>query len=114
MKRQSLFACLLIAWSLLGSLPASEAQGKVNINTGSLEELDTLPGIGPAIAARIIEFRTKNGPFRRAEDLMNVRGIGEKKFLKLKGRIVLAGVETVKRNPGSSAKRAASASPARK
>lgn len=105
MKKNCLFACVFLAWSLMGSLPASQVQGKVNINTGSVEELDTLPGIGPAIAARIIEFRTRNGPFRRAEDLLNVRGIGEKKFLKLKGRILIAGAETVARPAAVSAKK---------
>lgn len=60
---------------------------KVDLNTASLKELDTLPGIGPATAERILEFRKKNGPFKRVEDLMNVRGIGERKFLKLKDRI---------------------------
>src|SRR5215472_4708732 len=56
----------------------------VNINSASNAELESLPGIGPATAARIIEYRQKNGPFRKIEDLMNVRGIGEKSFLKLK------------------------------
>ncbi len=89
MKRLLLSACVCIG-CVLGSLWAGEIQGKVDINTASVAELDTLPGIGPAIAGRIIDFRTRNGPFRRSEDLMNVRGIGEKKFLKLKGRIVIS------------------------
>lgn len=56
----------------------------VNINAASAEQLESLPGIGASTAARIVEYRQKNGPFRKIEDLMNVRGIGEKSFLRLK------------------------------
>jgi competence protein ComEA len=61
----------------------------VNINTASVSELSNLPGIGAKTAARIVEYRQKNGPFKKAEDLMNVRGIGEKNFLKLKPQITV-------------------------
>ncbi|MEW6032298.1 MAG: helix-hairpin-helix domain-containing protein [Bacillota bacterium] len=57
--------------------------GKVNINTASQAELETLPGVGPSIARRIIEYRLQNGPFRALEELMNVSGIGEKRFAEL-------------------------------
>ena len=60
---------------------------KVDLNLASGRQLESLPGIGPALAQRIIDHREKNGPFRRIEDLMNVRGIGEKKFLKLEDGI---------------------------
>lgn len=67
----------------------SEADAKrpVNINTASSEELQTLPGIGPAIAARIIEYRESFGPFRTTDDLRSVKGIGEKTFEKIKDLI---------------------------
>jgi competence protein ComEA len=61
----------------------------VNINTASATELATLPGIGAKTAARIIEYRQKNGPFKKVEELMNVRGIGEKNFLKLKPQLAI-------------------------
>jgi comEA protein len=63
------------------------APSVVNLNTATVEQLDALPGIGPAMAARIVEYRQKNGAFKKLEDLMNVRGIGEKNFLKLKPMI---------------------------
>jgi competence protein ComEA len=56
----------------------------VNINTASATEIATLPGIGPKTAALIVEYRQKNGPFKKIEELMNVKGVGEKSFLKLK------------------------------
>lgn len=59
----------------------------VNINTASVKELDALPGIGAKTAALIVEYRQKNGPFKKVEELMNVRGVGEKSFLKLKDQI---------------------------
>ena len=59
----------------------------VNINTASVAELDALPGVGSKTAALIIEYRQKNGPFKKIEELMNVRGLGEKNFLKLRAQI---------------------------
>ena len=76
------------AASKAAAKPASTAP--VNINTASAAELEGLPGIGAAMAARIVEYRQKNGPFKKIEDLMNVRGIGEKSFLKLKPLITAA------------------------
>jgi competence protein ComEA len=63
--------------------------GKININTASVAELDTLPGIGPAIAQRIIDYRTNHGPFRSSEDLLKVSGIGEKRYEQLKDLIII-------------------------
>ena len=61
----------------------------VNVNTASAEELDVLPGIGPALAERIIAYREANGPFTAAEDLLAVSGIGEKVLDGLRDQIVL-------------------------
>jgi competence protein ComEA len=68
---------------------AKAASAPININTATAAELETLPGVGPATAARILEYRQKNGPFKKIEDLMNVRGIGEKTFLTLKPMIAV-------------------------
>lgn len=58
--------------------PGVGAGGKVNINTADARQLEALPGVGPAIAERIIRYREENGPFGMVEDLINVSGIGEK------------------------------------
>jgi competence protein ComEA len=70
---------------------ATASAAVININTASATELDALPGIGAKTAARIVEYRQKNGPFKKVEELMNVRGVGEKNFLKLKAQISVAG-----------------------
>ena len=60
------------------------ASTPVNLNTATQAQLETLPGIGAKAAQRILEYRQKNGSFKKIEDLMHVKGIGEKSFLKLK------------------------------
>jgi competence protein ComEA len=67
--------------------PAAKASAPVavvNLNSASASQIATLPGIGAKAAQRIIEYREKNGGFKKIEELMNVKGIGEKSFLKLK------------------------------
>jgi competence protein ComEA len=61
----------------------------ININEASLEELDTLPGIGPTTAQKIIEYREQNGPFQNVEDIMNVSGIGPATFEEIKDLITV-------------------------
>ncbi len=78
----------------LGSGPATttsagKSLGKVSINNAPLEELDSLPGIGPALAERIMEYRKSHGGFKRIEELKDVSGIGEQKFSKLKDQVTL-------------------------
>ena len=63
-------------------------EGKVNINTATVEELKTLKGVGEKKAEAIIEYRKKNGSFKTKEDLMKVRGIGKKLFESFQERIV--------------------------
>ena len=73
-----------------GAAPTAPATGeRVNINTAGVDELVTLPGIGKAYAERIVEYRQKNGPFKKVEDIINVRGIGEKTFERIKDRLTI-------------------------
>ncbi len=71
--------------------PAKAAAGLVNLNTADASALESLPGIGPATAKRILEYREKNGPFKKLEDIMNVKGIGEKAFLRLRPQLTIGG-----------------------
>ncbi|MFQ5593787.1 MAG: helix-hairpin-helix domain-containing protein [Anaerolineae bacterium] len=81
------------AAAIVGSLASSSSDaglvGPVNINLASEEQLSTLPGIGPAIAGRIIEYRESHGGFRVIEDIKQVKGIGDATFEKLKDLITV-------------------------
>ena len=73
-----------------GAAAQAPATGeKVNLNTAGVEELMALPGIGKAYAERILEYRQKNGPFKKVEDVINVRGIGEKTFERIRDRLTV-------------------------
>ena len=63
---------------------SAAAKTTVNLNTATLDQLTALPGIGPKTAELILQYRTKNGGFKKIEELMNIKGIGEKSFLKIK------------------------------
>ncbi|MFC2023587.1 helix-hairpin-helix domain-containing protein [Chloroflexota bacterium] len=69
------------------SLSGIPVVGKININTASSTELEELPGIGPALAQRIVDHRETNGPFVDTEDIVNVSGIGPATYEKLKDLI---------------------------
>ena len=79
-----------LAQAKASATPKAASTAVVNINTATAAELDSLPGIGAKTAARIVEYRQKNGPFKKIEELMNVRGVGEKNFLKLKAQITVS------------------------
>jgi len=68
---------------------SSSSNYVVNINTATQTELESLPGIGPSLALKIINYRKENGKFSAIEDIKNVSGIGEKKFEELKGYITV-------------------------
>lgn len=81
---------------LLVAAPALGAEGKtVNVNTATAADLELLPRIGPAVAARIVEQREKNGAFKSLDDLMLVRGIGESIFEQLKPYVAISGPTTL-------------------
>ncbi len=82
----TLVTTLIFCCTIISPLWGEDAE-MININTASAEELEQLYRVGPTYAARIIEYREKNGPFEKPEDIMNVSGIGSKTFEKNKERI---------------------------
>ena len=86
-----------IASSVTSSIPINSANGmtassngKININTAGAAELDKLSGVGPALAERIIQYRTEHGPFAQPEDLQNVSGIGPKTYEKMSSQVTVS------------------------
>ena len=102
-KTRHLARILLAVIAVAGLAAAAEAaEGKVNINEASVEQLALLPRVGPAVAQRIVDFREENGGFKAVEDLMLVRGIGEKTFEKLAPYVAISGKTTLSEKVRSS------------
>jgi competence protein ComEA len=95
-------AAALLAALVLTTGPAFAASapaGKVNLNTATVSQLEDLPGVGPALAARIVEHRQRNGAFKSVEDVMAVKGIGEKNFSKIQGYLSVGAPAPAKETP---------------
>lgn len=98
-RRWSALASVLVLMLAIRSVPALAAPAEtqapssptapkaIDINQATEEELTVIPGIGTAMAKRIVDFRQQNGPFRQVEDLMKVKGIGEKSLEKLRAYV---------------------------
>jgi len=88
--KKLLAAWLLVCFMLVTAAPVvAAADGKININTASTEELTQLNKIGPTTAERIVAYRNANGPFKAIEDIKNVKGIGDKIYELNRDRITL-------------------------
>jgi competence protein ComEA len=90
-----LLACLLLSsvgseTALAQQAPAAAKAATVDLNSATVADLEALPGVGRRTAELIVEYRQKNGAFKKIEELMNVKGIGEKSFLKLKPLIAVS------------------------
>lgn len=96
-KHRVLALALAAAVLAVAFAPAYAQSGapkaKVNINTAPASDLETLPRIGPKVAQRIVDFRTKNGNFKKVEEIMKVQGIGEKVYEQIKD-LITVGAET--------------------
>ena len=100
MQHRTFLSLILVALAVAVAVVAGAADGPqpsgvVNINTASVEQLQMLPRVGPALAGRIIEFREANGPFQSVDEIIAVKGIGESSFEKLEPYIVTGGATTL-------------------
>jgi competence protein ComEA len=94
--KQTVIFCIILSLILMVALPVgaqqakpAKQQSKININKATVVELTQLAKIGEKYAERIVEFRKKNGPFKKPEDIMKVKGIGEKTYKLNKDKIVI-------------------------
>jgi competence protein ComEA len=101
-KSLPIFLAVLLITSVAGAVladdsatPAAAPEGVVNINTADVAQLSLLPRVGEKAAQRIVDYRTAHGPFKKATDLMQVKGFGSKSFERLSAYIVLDGKTTL-------------------
>ena len=99
--------------ALAALLVSTAALAAVNLNTASKDELVALPGIGPAKAQAIIDYRTQNGPFRSVDEVRKVRGIGEKLFQQLRPELTVAQAQAQARAEAKPDAKAAPGAPSR-
>jgi len=104
MRKATIGALLVIA--SLAAMPArdakaaaatgsADASGVINVNSASAEQIAFLPRVGLKLAQRVVEYRKSNGPFKKIEDLMEVKGVGEKLFVALKPHLTVSGSTTL-------------------
>ena len=86
---------LAVAAAAVAGGTGSQAKAVVNINTATADQLQLLPRVGPALAQRIIDFRKANGPFKSADELVAVRGIGERSLAHLAPYVAVSGETTL-------------------
>jgi competence protein ComEA len=99
MKHYLLMMVLFVVLSTLGPAPtsvfavesptANQADETVHLNQATAEQLQALPGVGPALSARIVEYRTEHGPFRTVDQLAEVKGVGQAKLAKFKNQLTV-------------------------
>jgi len=103
--RKATMGALLVIVSL-AALPARaakgaastgspDASGVINVNSATAEQIAFLPRVGIKLAERVVEYRKSNGPFKKIEDLMEVKGVGEKLFVALKPHLTVSGSTTL-------------------
>lgn len=92
-KTSLLLTSLLLA--SISALAAADAKPVVNVNTADAKQLSLLPRIGLAVAQRVVDYRKENGPFKSTDELMLVRGIGEKLYAQLKPYVATSGETTL-------------------
>ena len=98
-KSLPIFTLIIVLLSLstvaLAAEPAGASAGIVNINTADASQLSLLPRVGEKVAQRIIEYRTEHGPFKKATDLMQVKGIGAKTYDGMSAYVAVEGKTTL-------------------
>ncbi|HYC61291.1 MAG TPA: helix-hairpin-helix domain-containing protein [Thermoanaerobaculia bacterium] len=108
-KSLHIFTLTIVLLSIsMAAIAADAPTGVVNINTADTAQLSLLPRVGEKVAQRIVEYRTEHGPFKKATDLMQVKGIGAKTFeglssyVSVEGKTTLSGKVRTARKPSAS------------